>query len=280
VRVALRTAIAFIIAMLTVAPRALFLTPTPAPITRRVVSRMIIFTSVWTALTLPPFFYELWSVPSADLAWLFILLLPSIIVVVLPFALGFVVDGIRRNEQPTPSERVAALRTALIGVVFTLILGGWIMPETNQQFRLAGGHLLQPGVARGMPLPRGARELTMSQLVLSPHHARAEGPRWPVKTQRELHSRASLILLPVILIWMRWRALAPPSPRWRLPAWLTAAAAIVTYFIVRSHDVALEHALRLSPGAGAWIPLAVFATIALARGYIAKRRWTAREVAA
>ena len=45
-RIAMRTAMTFLIAMVTLAPRALFFTPTPPSMTRRILARLIIFTSV------------------------------------------------------------------------------------------------------------------------------------------------------------------------------------------------------------------------------------------
>ena len=81
----------------------------------------------------------------------------------------------------------------------------------------------------------------------------------------------SLTVLPAILIWLRWRALDRPSPQWLLPAWLAATATSVTYFAVRSTERTIEQALNLAPGAGAWIPLALFVIAGMTRDYFARQ---------
>lgn len=265
-RVAMRTATAFIIALLTLTPRALFLTPTPAPITRRVIARMILFMSVVCGLMMLPFFRDLSGMPAGEL-WLVVLfLLPSLVLVAFPFSMGFTVDGIRRHSTPTPHERIALVRTALVAVVFTTVLHGWVVPETNQQLRLTVWGARQP------PPLRGVRELTTVQLIQSPWMAQAE--RQGVREraiQRELHTRASFALLPAILMWMRWRALQRPSPQWLLPAWLAATASIVVFFGVGFSAPFLERRWDLMPGAGAWMPLVLFVSIGLMRDRVVRR---------
>jgi hypothetical protein len=243
-------------------PRAVLVTPTPAPMTRRIVARMILFMSVVSGLLLIPLLTELREVHAARLAWLFVLLLPSTLVLAFPFAMGFTVDGVRRHSRPTHGERIAMLRAAILAVVFTIVLGGWIVPATNQHFRLTVWGDRTP------PPARGARELTTTQLIRTPWLARAEGTARPVAIQRELHNRASLAVLPVILMWLRWRALERPSPRWLLPAWLAATVTIGIYFVVRANDANLEAMFNLRPGGGAWMPLAGFVLIGLVRDRI------------
>src|SRR5688572_29617434 len=119
---AVRTAAVLIISMVKLAPRALVLTPTPPSITRRIIARMIIFVSVVTGLMMIPFFSELGEVPPGRLALLLMWLLPSMKLLAFPFAMGFVVDGVRRHAQPTQAERVAIVRAAVIGVAVVVIL--------------------------------------------------------------------------------------------------------------------------------------------------------------
>ena len=97
-------------------------------------------------------------------------LLPSMILFAFPFAMGFVVDGVRRHAKPTQAERMAIVRTAVIGVAVMIVLGGWIVPAANQQFRLT------VKADPWHPPARGARELTTPQLIQAPWLARAEGP--------------------------------------------------------------------------------------------------------
>lgn len=264
-RITMRTAAAFVVALLTLTPRALFLTATPAPITRRVIARMIIFISVVSALSIIPFIKDLSVVPAGALWQLAFWLLPGSVLLAFPFAMGFAVDGIRRHSTPTAAERLAFVRAAVVAVACTVILHGWIVPESNQQFRLTVWGDRQPVPARG------ARELTSTQLFSSPRLARAEPARIrDLAIQREAHTRASFAVLPVVLMWMRWVALRRPS-RWVLPAWLAVTLSGLLYFGIRSVGPLLERRWDLIPGIGAWLPLAAFMVFALTRDYFTKR---------
>lgn len=260
---AMRTAAVFIVALLSLAPRAVLCAPVPASTTRRIVARMIIFISVVSATVTIPFLTELRTVAPDRLAWLLMWLWPGAVLLAFPFAMGFTVDGVRRHAVPTYLERLAMLRAAIVAVAVTIVLGGWIVPAANQQFRVTVWGDRTP------PPARGARELTTPQLLQAPWLARAEGLRRADAIQRELHNRASLAVLPIILIWMRWRALNRPSPRWVLPAWLAATMTFGLYGVLRGNDATLEQLFNLVDGAGAWIPLVTFVLIALVRDRIA-----------
>ena len=264
-RIAMRTAAVFLLSIARLAPRTLLLTPMPPATTRRIIARVIIFMSVVSALMLIPLFTELDEIAPGRLAWLVLWLLPSMKLMALPFAMGFAVDGVRRHDAPTPAERVAIVRAGLIGVLVMILLGGWIVPAANQQFRLT------VKADPWHPPARGARELTTTQLMQTPRLAGAEGPARPMAIQRELHNRASFAVLPVILMWLRWRALDHPSPRWLLPAWLSATVTIGAYFFLRENDTRIEFVLGLAPGAGAWMPLVVFLALGWIRDSVAER---------
>ena len=264
-RIAMRTAAVLIVSIARLAPRALVLTPTPPSMTRRIIARMIIFVSVVSGLMMIPFFSELGEVPPGRLAWLLMWLLPSMILLAFPFAMGFAVDGVRRRAVPTQAERMAMVRAAVIAVVVIVVLGGWIVPAANQQFRLT------VKADQWRPPARGARELTTSELIQAPQLALAEGWVRSEAIQRELHNRASLALLPVVLMWLRWRALNRPSPQWLLPAWLASAVTVGTFFVLRRNDATIEAFFGLAPGIGAWVPLAVFLAIGWIRDRVAQR---------
>ena len=259
-KIAMRTALAFLAATLTLAPRALLFTPTPPSTLRRIIARMILFISVVVGSMVLPFLTELREVRADRLAFLVLLLLPSMLVLALPFATGFVVDGVRRHASATPGERMAMLRAAIVMVTVLVVLHGWIMPAANQQFRVTtmSDQWRTPA--------RGARELTTTQLLRHP------GPS--LAMQREVHNRLSIAVLPLVLIWLRWRALSHPSPQWLLPAWLSAAVTFGGYFFLRGHDLRIESLLGLAPGAAAWTPLAVFLVLGWIRDYAAERRAT------
>ena len=185
-----------------------------------------------------------------------------------PFAMGFIVDGVRRSRTPTPAERLAFLRAAMLAVVVMIVCHGWIVPATNQQFRLT----VMADVDR--PPARGARELTTTQLIQAPGLAQAEGRQRSQAIQRELHNRASFALLPIILMWLRWRALNHPSPQWLLPSWLSAIVTIGGFSFLRENDARIESLLGLESGAAAWVPLVVFLAIGWIRDRTAARTVT------
>ena len=78
-------------------------------------------------------------------------------------------------------------------------------------------------------------------------------------------------MLPLVLIWLRWRALNHPSPQWLLPAWLSATVTIGIYVFLRENDARIESLLGLEPGAAAWVPLVVFLAIGWIRDRTASR---------
>jgi hypothetical protein len=254
-RIRARGTLAFVIAAAALAPRALLMTPAPPSITRRVISRIIIFTGIVSSLLTMPFLLDAGELTFSQLMIGTLFLLPAGIALGFPFSTVWATDGIRRHALPTPAERVAAVRLGVVAVLFNLTFVGWVVPESNQQWR----QMAAPEWAR--PPQRGARELTTPQLFTAPWLARAEGRQRSVAVQRELHQRASFALLPAVLIWLRWRALGHPSPQWLLPSWLSATVMIGAYFFLRENDLAIESTLGLTPGAAAWLPLAVFLAI-------------------
>jgi hypothetical protein len=70
-----------------------------------------------------------------------------------------------------------------------------------------------------------------------------------------------LMALPVVLLWLRWRAFHLPRSQWVRPLpWIAAtpiafAACIALFFL----GFRLEKELGLPPGIGNWLPIATFA---------------------
>lgn len=267
-----RGVICFAVAMTAMAPQALLLTPTPPAMLRRIVARLVIFLIAASTLLSLPLIFELRTVAPGRLAVLLLWLLPAGLALVFPFAMGYIVDGVRRHVRPSPVERIAIIRTAIVAVVCMLVFVGWVVPATNQQFRLT---------VKADPLnppARGFRELTTYQLfsgtgpqaVADPKETRA------VSRLREQHQRVALLVLPIVLIWLRWRALDQPSPRWLLPPGLAATVALGTYLGLRWNDQAIESVLGTGPGFGAWAPLVGFVIIGFVRNRVARMAgsWT------
>jgi hypothetical protein len=267
-----RGVICFAVAMTAMAPQTLLLTPTPPAMLRRIVARLVIFLIAASTLLSLPLIFELRTVAPGRLVVLLLWLLPAGLALVFPFAMGHIVDGVRRHVRPSPVERIAIIRTAIVAVVVMLVFVGWVVPATNQQFRLT---------VKADPLnppARGFRELTTYQLfsgtgpqaVADPKETRA------VSRLREQHQRVALLVLPIVLIWLRWRALDQPSPRWLLPPGLAATVALGTYLGLRWNDQAIESVLGTGPGFGAWAPLVGFVIIGLVRNRVARMAgsWT------
>jgi hypothetical protein len=260
-----RGVICFLSAITTMAPRALVLTPTPPAILRRVVARLVIFLIVSSTILSVPFLFELRRVAPGRLAELLLWLLPAGLALVFPFAMGYIVDGVRRHVRPAPVERIAIVRTAIVAV-FMLVFVGWVVPATNQQFRLT------VKADPWNPPARGFRELTTYQLFTGagpqafadPNETRA------VSRLREQHQRVSFLVLPLVLIWLRWRALDHPSPLWLLPPGLAATVALIVYQGMRWNDHNIETFLGAGHGFGAWAPLILFVIVGLVRGRVAR----------
>ena len=251
----------FVIAVTAMTPRSLLFTPTPPAILRRVLARLVIFLIIWSTILSVPFLSELRRVAPGRLAVLLLWLLPASIALVFPFAMGYIVDGIRRRRTVSPIERVAVLRTAVVAVVFMLVFAGWVVPATNQQFRLT------VKADPWHPPARGFREITTYQLfsgtgpaaTADPHSTRHES------LVREQHQRVSLLMLPLVLIWLRWRALDHQSAQWLLPPGLAATVALIVYYNMRWNEQALENLVGAGPGFGAWAPLIFFVIVGLVR---------------
>jgi len=90
--------------------------------------------------------------------------------------------------------------------------------------------------------------------------------------QREW-TRASIAILPVLFIWLRWGDLSRPRRKWYspLPSGLATIAAIAAYLALWFVGVAVEIERVLPYSLGRWVP--TFGLIALG---LAARRRTAR----
>lgn len=183
------------------------------------------------------------------------LLLPSSLTVMLPFAILPAIDAMRReSEEPTASDRRAALALVAVAVLGVIIGQGWITPAANQRWRNATASELN---GRPVVLHPGLREMTTGELIAGNAmniRALASVPR-----VRELNMRVTLAALPAILAWLRWRSLS----RLRKRTWpvtrscLLAITTTAAFFAVMPVSAALEPVL--APGFGPVIALSLFA---------------------
>ena len=269
--ITLRTLLAFVTAMLVTAPRAIAFAPMPASTTRRVLSRMIIFTAAASVVNAVPIVAELRQMPLRQFALAALFLLPSMIVVVFPFAMPWVADALRRQSAPTTAERLATLRTAIASVAFLFVLVGWALPIANQAYR----EVAAPEWAR--PPARGTRELSLGELMFRPPLRMQDG-RNSNEIRREINSRLVISLLPAVLLWVRWGAHNAPRRRWLspLPVAVETALAFTLFFFFYLSSVGIEPRLGLRPGTGLWFALAALVVAGVVRNTVSRRTLSAR----
>lgn len=254
---------AFASAVIISSPR-IALTPVPAGLTNQIARRMARVTAVVTALLMIPVIIELTEWWMKDASWirgsLYLLALPSAITLAFPFAITGAVDAIRRHEMLPHVGRAAALKLGAFAFLFMLIYSGWVVPAAGQAARSA----MNPA-GMGVPL-RGVQDLTTLQLVFDPDRATVFAPGTynasrSFSIRSELNKRIVLTALPLVLLWLRWRAFGLPRSRWIRPLpWMGATAITMSAFAgLFVLGFWLEREFRLRPGVGCWLPIAAFA---------------------
>ena len=221
---------------------------------------------IGTLVQTAPMVYSMREAPWQTVVVLAMFLAPSIMVTVLPFAMPWVVDGLRRQREATPAERITACRTAVACVALAFVFIGWAMPIANQAYRESAA----PEWAR--PPLRGVRELTLTELVLHPPLRMQDGSNFK-KIRREMHSRLIVAVLPAVLLWVRWAAHASPRRRWLspLPLAVETTLAFIGFFSLHLGSVAIEPALGLAPGTGMWFAPAALIAAGIGRRALARR---------
>ena len=149
------------------------------------------------------------------------------------------------------------------------VYSGWVIPASNHASR----RVMNPP---GMSAPlRGMAELSTSELIFDPARATVFAPgsylaSRSASIQRELNGRAAMVALPLVLLWLRWRAHDDPSQRWfsPLPAWLAIVVTIAALSAAQNAGTWLEREWQLWVGSRYWAPIVVFAVWGLvaARG--------------
>lgn len=254
---------AFACAVIVSSPR-IALTPVPAGLTNAIARRVTRFTAIASALLMIPVVIELTRWWMRDASWirgsLYLLAIPSAITMAFPFAMTGAVDAIQSRELLPHVGRSVLLKLAAFAVVFMVIYSGWVVPAAGQ----AGRSAMNPA-GMGAPLLR-VEELTTFQLVFDPDRATvfAQGTYSASRAfsiQSELNKRIVLMVLPVVLLWLRWRAFNLPRGRWIGPLpWMAATPIAMAAFVaVLVLGFWLEKELRLTPGIGNWLPIAAFA---------------------
>lgn len=268
IRVLIGGGAALLIAMIAESP-AILLAPWPAGTLRRVITRVAVWTTVISALMLIPFANGLGDRIHIEVSlYLVMLLLPSTIAVAFPFAIATVVDVIRTAPQPSREERIAAARLGIGAVALMVILAGWVFPIANQQFRVvsaraANGSKYLPSTYSPAP---GLREMSLIELLRDDAFNRklwAGRESWVAaranSVRAEIAQRTALMVFPIVLMWMRWRALRLPRGRW-YSAWPLVASAPLTMVLLLNllaRSRAVADALFAPRWLGPWLAVAV-----------------------
>ena len=253
---------AFACAVIVSIPR-IVLTPSPEGLTNEIARRITKFTAVAAALLMIPVFIELTTWWMRDASWirgsLYLLALPSAITIAFPFAMTGAVDLIQRREMLPNVGRAAALKLGAFALLFMFAYSGWVVPASGQAARIA----MNPD-GMGAPLLRD-EDLTTSQLVFDPDRATvfAQGTYSASRSasiQSELNKRIVLIALPLVLLWMRWRALGAPRGRWIKPLpWMAATPIAMAAFVgLLFLGFQIEKEFGLAPGIGCWLPITAY----------------------
>jgi hypothetical protein len=259
---------AFACAVIVSSPAILKTAPPPA-IVRRVIACIAWFVTVVAALLAISFITQSRTVWQA-VPQILLTLLPSGMVLALPFSMLMAVDVIRRERSLAPHvARATALKLAIGAVGFMAIGQGFVMPAANQQLRL----LVTP---RGVTPPRpGLRERSTLELFTDAIRQQPAAPDTGAGSiRRELSNRAVLALMPAIFVWLRWIAHDVRRPRrfWPLPIAAMLIVAFVGFFSSYWTGVLAESAWHLKPGTGYWLPIVVATLIGVARQLITSRR--------
>ena len=209
-----------------------------------------------------------------------ILLLPSAIAVAFPVAVTTVVDLLRTMPQPVREERLAAVKFGICAVMLMVVLAGWVFPAANQQYRVVAMRALAgvTRVAAHGPAP-GLREMSLVELSKDDSlnsalwvgreswvSSRAESIR------TEMAQRTALMILPIVLIWMRWHALLLPRGRWysALPLVVSAPVTLALSYTLFAEARALADMLLAPRWSGPWLALAILMTAGLVRVTLAR----------
>ena len=270
-RVSVRGLAAFISACIVCVPE-IARAKAPSDVTSRVAQRMARFTLLASALLFVPLSRELEPAWISDVRVLF--LIPALLTVAFPFAVIGAIDTIRAERTlPEPVQRATAAKLALLAMAVMMVFTGFVIPAANQAWRVEMNP--HPNTTPA----RGTRELTTWELLAHPERARsAEHPRGVGTVsnapsaradgiRREFNNRASLILLPVLLLWRRWSALAIAPGRWfsPLPSWLATLAMVFGFLALRFNDWFAEQILNLPAGGAAWLPLLILVSAGMIR---------------
>ncbi|MFM8534383.1 MAG: hypothetical protein ACKOEC_12495 [Acidimicrobiia bacterium] len=253
-----RGVIAFAATFIMLAPRILTMS-IPTKVWQSVFTRGLKCAAITCGLASIPLLLSLGGTTAERRVLLTLYVMPSVLVFGVTIAAVFTVNSIRRGPAVAHRERVAVAQLALACALFTFTFGGWVVPSFSARLR-------QETVGELPDSARGVRELTTRELILDPTSAAAYEPYTGgrdrgTRINEELHNRAYAVLLPVLLVWLRWQALAVPRRGW-LPLAPSAAAVAnaVTITVLLLGMWQLGIALELRSGVSNWLSAGTLVT--------------------
>ena len=189
---------------------AMLRTRAPKSLTDQVARRIAVATGLGTAMLTLPFIREIepWERRS-----LILFVIPQAMTLAFPFAMVAAVDAIRNFAGVGPHvARGTAAKLAVVAVLFTFFMHGWVVPAANRAWRQGTFH--PPSEPAFAPRELSIVELLTSRELATANEAGTNEFFKARNVRRELNNRAALIVLPVVLLWRRWRALDLPGGRW------------------------------------------------------------------
>ena len=235
---------AFIFSAVRLTPQ-MMLAPLPGSLSRRVSVRVLAM-AAGMAATHQAIAYSNWQQAPLPLsAWL--LQLPRGFTFALPFAMLAAVDAIRCYEPwPDHIHKRAAITLLAIVTLWMVVGGGWLVPTMNHRWRNA-----VDSANAGQPVAplAGVEDLsTYELLTLADHVHPLTAVVRPGERGREIENRLSFALLPILLLWIRWRSLDAGSTGWFVPLPLSVIGAMAMAGVIFSRALMTPFARRRRPG--------------------------------
>ena len=260
---------AFFVTSLSLVPR-LVLAPLPAALTGRLSRHIALYCALSVVIQAAVIYLTWRSAAPPPSAWLF--LVPALFTTLLPFAMVAGVDAIRRHQAwPVHVQRRAGFRLAALATVWVVVGGGWIVPMTNQRWEAAVDSA-NAGQAVA-PLTRVTGLSTYELLTVGDHDSRSTTLLFAGERRQEFERRVSFALLPMLLLWIRWRLLDQGPTGWFVPLPLSVIGAMAIAGVIFWRALMTPFAPSASPRQylGVTIILLLFGVSSLARP-----RWSRR----
>jgi hypothetical protein len=248
--------------------------PTPRPIWLRVTRRIALFCLVVGGALCVPMLGSFGGRAMDARLWMTLLLMvgPTAMMIVFPFAMIIAVDAIgRRGDVPPHVERAAVLKLGLYAMCAMLIAGSFVAPRANRAWTVwstpAGWNVPQARFQQMSTFELLTHPDRTTAILAMPQYTRAG------EIRRELLQRVVASVMPAIFVWLRWSSLSQRHRRrfWPPRTWAMTAAAVAAYFGTLYLAVILEIESGLMPGTGFMLPLVVFSIWAAIQQGLARR---------